>query len=240
MRLSSTDRGAIDRLKNHFISKMIPGVGTWGEIDALRGWKDDFFGDSIHEQYTAVSAGAGSGGALQNNAHGGVYLLTAGATSGFYHYLWLGNAADGYATLDADLGWVQIAYLRHIDSGAAGNQQTTFGASNAAISRYIQAGINEVVVAGNWMIDCQDAAGRTTVDSGVAYDSGWHWHVLSVYPITGGGRQADYLLDGALIASNTANIFTDPITPIIRCYAQSANQRRLELDFWGVIPRNLV
>jgi len=204
----------------------------------LRGWRDDFLGDSLHEQYTQDIAGVGSAIALLDPAHGGQVRLTAGPVSGRYAYLWLGDNAGGYDTLDVDQGWVMIALMKHVDSGTAGNQQTIFGASNAAITRFIQAGINEVRVAGNWMLDCQNAAGRTTVDSNIAYDDLRHVHRLDVYPTLTGYR-VDYLLDGVLIASNTTNIFTDCITPIIRCYAQSANQRRLDVDYWDVVPMNL-
>ena len=96
---------------------------------ALRGWRDDFLGDSLHEQYTPVSAGAGSSGALQDNAHGGIYRLTSGPAAGRYHYLWLGNAVDGFDTLDADYGWVQIVRMA---VSATTNFSGIFGARDAA------------------------------------------------------------------------------------------------------------
>ncbi|HUV65518.1 MAG TPA: hypothetical protein VMW24_16595 [Sedimentisphaerales bacterium] len=237
MRQQIASRQAVDRLKNHFISKQIPGVGTWGEIDALRGWKDDFFGDVLKDQYTAVSNGAGSGGALQNNAHGGVYRLTAGAGAGFYHYLWLGDAADGFATLDADLGWVMMGRfsISHTTSIAG-----DFGAIDSASNNVILAGMNTTAVANNWLLQTRTGGGVVnSVDSGVAADTNPHWHVLDVKPITGGLRQVDYFLDGAQIATTAVSVPIVVLTPIVRCYAVAAAARNNDLDFWGVIPRNL-
>lgn len=236
MRLPGTDREAIDRLKNHFISKMIPGVGTWGELDALRGWKDDFLGDQLADQYTAVSSGAGSSGALLNNYHGGAYLLTAGAGAGFFHYLWLGDAADGFATLDADIGWLMLARCRmsHIT-----NIVGDFGALDSAHNNIIQAGISTAAPAGNWLLVTRTGGGAVNnVNSGIAADTDTHWHALNVYPITG-GRQVDYFLDGIQIATTTVSVPTIVLTPLARCRAVAAAARAVTLDYWGVIPRNL-
>jgi len=76
------------------------------------------------------------------------------------------------------------------------------------------------------------------VDSGVAADTDPHVHRLIAYPITG-GRQVDYFLDGAQIASTTVNVPTAVLTPLARCYAAAVAARALGLDYWGVIPMNL-
>jgi len=237
MRQQITSRQAVDRLKNHFIGKQIPGVGTWGEIDALRGWKDDFLGDVIADQYTAVSNGAGSGGALLNNAPGGFYQLTAGAGVGFFHQLWLGDAADGFATLDADEGWVMMARfsLSHTTTIAG-----EFGVRDLAYNNTIDAGLNVGFLANNWIIKTRTGGGAiNTVDTGVVADVSLHWHVLDVYPITGGLRQVDYFLDGARIATTTISVPIAVLTPYVQSYATAAAVRRVYLDFWAVIPRNL-
>jgi len=204
-------------------------------LDIMRGWRDDFLGLAIHEQYTAVSGGAGSGGALYAG-HGGFYSLTAGAGVGFYHYLWLGNAADGYATLDADLGWVMMVRM---NLSHTTNMVGDFGARDSAYNNLLHVGL-DTTVSGNWIIRTRIAAGAwTAADSGVAADINPHWHTLDVHPITGGLRQVDYSLDGTRIATTTVNVPTAPLTPDVRCYAPAAFARVVNLDFWGVIPRNL-
>lgn len=206
-----------------------------GYLEMMRGFKDDFLGDALHEQYTPVSVGAGSGGALQNNFHGGAYRLTAGATNGFYHQLWLGNAVDGFATLDADLGWIQIARF-------ALSHTTTitgdFGAIDAASNNIILAGLNTTWSA-NWsLITRIGGGGVNVVDTGVAPDTNPHEHVLNVYP-DAGARRVDYWLDGDKIATTTVSVPTAVITPIARCWALAAAARDNDLDFWGVTSRNL-
>jgi len=204
---------------------------------ALRGWRDDFLGKSIHEQYTAVSAGVGSGGALLNNFHGGMYVLTAGAGAGRFHYLWLGDAADGFATLDADLGWEMIARMNisHL-TNIAGD----FGAIDSASNNVILAGMNTTAVANNWLLQTRTGGGVVnSVDSGVAADTDPHVHRIMAYPITGGLRQVDYFLDGTRIATTTVSVPIAVLTPLARAYAAAAAARALGLDFWAVIPRNL-
>jgi len=116
--------------KQAALERRIEKIETKERPLALRGWRDDFLGDALHEQYTAVSNGAGSAGALQNNAHGGVYRLTAGAGVGFSHVLWLGDAADGFATLDADYGWTMITRM---SINAATNIRADFGVVDAVL-----------------------------------------------------------------------------------------------------------
>ena len=224
----------LERLQSREVRRFIT------DYDWHRGWKDDFLGQAIHEQYTAVSdiLGVGSGGALQNNFHGGAYRLTAGAANNAFHRLWLGNAADGFATLDADLGWVMIARFAVLDTGTAGNFMSVMGTANSAFSRYILAGVVRNVVANNWGLLTSDGV-ATATDSGVAFDASQHEHALEVYPIAGGLRQVDYFLDGILLLSKTTNIPTEVLTPTVYPYALTANQRRIDLDFCGVIPRSL-
>uniref|UniRef100_A0A6M3M4R2 Uncharacterized protein n=1 Tax=viral metagenome TaxID=1070528 RepID=A0A6M3M4R2_9ZZZZ len=221
---------------NRFLSRFVPSLGiSLSEMDYLRGWRDDFLGLAIHEQYTAVS-GVGSGGGLAS-VHGGVYVLAAGAAAGAYHHLWLGNAADGYATLDADLGWVMMANFNVSQTTSIAGD---FGARDAASNNIIRAGLNTTVVAANWSIVTRTGGGAiNSVDSGIPADINRHWHVLNVYPITGGLRQVDYSLDGTQIATTIVSVPTIVLTPIVTIYAVLAAARAMGLDFLGVIPRNL-
>jgi len=203
---------------------------------ALRGWRDDFLGDSIQEQYTAVSNGVGSGGALQNNAHGGVYKLTAGAGAGRYHYLWLGNAADGYATLDADYGWKMIARMAISHTTTFDGQ---FGVADSAYNNFVLAGIGTTFLAANWVLITRIGGGAVNVvDTDIAADTDPHVHRLGVCP-TLAGHQADYLLDGTRIATTTVSVPIAVLTPIVRASATAAFARWDDLDYWVVIPQNL-
>ena len=206
------------------------------DYDWLRGWKDDFLGKVLADQYTAVSDGAGSSGDLQNNAHGGIYRLRAGAGVGRSHELWLGDAADGFATLDAECGWVMIVRmeLSHTTNIAA-----TSGALDVAAHNRILAGMNTNILANNWLLQTRTGGGAiNAVDTGVAADTSAHCHALNVYPITG-ARQVDYFLDGALIASTVVSVPTAVITGRVGCTAFAAAARSNDLDYWDVIPRNL-
>jgi len=104
----------------------------------------------------------------------------------------------------------------------------------------IMAGFASPDVANNWRLVTRTAAGPVNiVDSGIAADTDPHVHRLVTYPITGGLRQADYFLDGALIATTSVSVPITVITPIVRAYAIAVAARYVDLDFWAVIPRNL-
>jgi len=219
----------LERLQSREVRRFIT------DYDWHRGWKDDFLGDSLHEQYTPVSNGAGSGGTLLST-HGGAYRLTAGAGAGFYHYLYLGDAADSYGTLDADLGWVMLA--RMAVSGTT-SVLGLFGSRDVAWANFIRLGI-DTTLSVNWLIQTRTGGGAVnTVASAVPADTGNHWHAANVYPITGGLRQVDYYLDGVQIATTTISVPTAVLTPMAMCYAVAAASRYMNLDFWGTIPGNL-
>jgi len=240
MRVQKADRSAVDTLRNHFIGKLIPGVGTWGELDVARGFKDDFLGRVISGYYLAVSNGAGSGGTLAYATHGqpnGVYRLTAGAGAGFYHYLWFGDGADTYPCLDGDVGWAMMALMQ---LSATTNFAGDLGANDAASNNVIRAGLNTTAVAANWSIVTRTGGGAVnSVDTGVTADVLAHWHKLEVFPIGGGLRQVDYFLDATKIASTTTSVPTAALTPLVRAYAVAGASRFINLDAWLTIPRDL-
>ena len=236
MRQATKVREDIRAGSDHFLRRVNPLIGCpLGELDYLRGHKDDFFGDLLRDEYTSSVNGVGSFIVLLDAAHGGQVSLTAGPGSGRYARLWLGDAADGYDTLDVDDGWVMIVRMKNNTSGGAWAIQ--FGAADAAGARYNRAGINTLVSAANWMVQTNNGAAGSTV-SAVAFDTNWHWHTISAYPITG-GYQIDYWLDGGLIVSHTTNIEANARTPYLEVYSLDATLRSANIDFWAVIPRNL-
>lgn len=240
MKRPIVSKDSLDLQSNHFLRRSpdYPLGASFGELDYLRGWKDDFLGDALHEQYTTSIVGANSIVAtLWDNAHGGWANLQSGDGNARYSRLWLGDAADGYDTLDADEGFVLIARMR-INAIGAGNFNAIMGTSDAAFTRVIEVGINIWQHAANWMIFCVDAGGNSTTNTGVAFDSDWHVHIAEVGP-TATGRQVDYWLDGSLIGSQTTNIDTSPRTGVIQSYSGGAVIRNMDVDYWIVIPRNL-
>lgn len=238
MKRPIVSKKSLDLQSNHFLRRN-PGYplgASFGELDYLRGWEDDFFGRAVHPQYLVEIVGAGSTVTFLTPFHGGALRLTSGPAAGRYARLWLGDGADGYATLDADYGWVQITRMAISHTT---NLAINFGAMNSTGNDYIFAGINTTVVAANWSLLTRTGGGAlNNVDSGVAADTDWHWHVLDVFPITG-GRQVDYYIDGSLIATTTVSVPIIVLTPIVYCYSAAAAIRNVDLDYWAVIPRNL-
>lgn len=227
----------VDTLTNRFISKTIPGVGAWGELDVLRGWKDDFLGDSLAPQYTTWVIGAGGSTTLLA-AHGGVVRLRVDVALNDFQNLVLGDAADNYTTLDADEGWVM--YWRAQIPSLADLQATAGGYLVGGASDHIYAGFRVDVSAANWILRCSDGAGTTNVDTGVAADTNYHWHGLSAYVNGDGNRQADYKLDNTLIGSTTGNVTANLLTPmLLNVNRVGGAKRNFDIDFWAVIPRNL-
>lgn len=210
----------------------------WGldisEYRIFKGWHDHFFGDALMNQYTAYSSGSGSGGALLDDVHGGIYRLTNGAGPGYCHFLWLGDNADTYITLDADMGWSMVVLMAI--SGVT-NISALFGSSDVVANSYIFGGAATASVADNWGLFVRDSGGTPIdVDSGVVMDTYWHFHALDVYPENGGYR-VNYKLDGDEIATTTSSeIPSVVLTPITRVYATNSIGRYMDLDFWGVMP----
>jgi len=162
-------------------------------------------------------------------------LAAAGAAN--YTRLWLGNAADGFATLDADYGWTMLVRMA-LESVVS--VSVTIGSMNSTLNDFIFCGFDSSALGGRWNISVRTGGGAVAqVDSGIASDAATHMHRIDVYPITG-GRQVDYYLDGNRIAFSThASIPPAVLTPLIRVYNRGAATRSAYPDYWAVIPRNL-
>jgi len=205
-------------------------------ILAARGWRDDFLGDSLHEQYdTALNNGTV---ALVGGKHGGWVRCTAGVGNGDYGVLILGSVgAPEYYTLDIDYGWEQtwrmeLDSVTNINAGALAFEWT---------NQYrIFCGLRTDIHATNWIIRCINAAGNSFTDTGVAADTDPHVHWMVAYP-TLTGHRVDYFLDGALIGSHTTNIYNGFLHPMLWCVNRggSGTDRIAEFDYWDVIPKVL-
>lgn len=205
------------------------------DYDYMRGHFDDFLGDEdLFYRYTPVVVGAGSI-SMQDDRHGGQLRFRVGNTANDTSTLWLGDAADGHDTLDADEGWLQINRSMLED---VVDVRSRMGTRDVAINNFIRCGLATSFGA-NWILRTRTGGGAiNTIDSGVAADTDWHWHVLDVYPITG-GRQVDYYLDGVIIATTTVSVPTAVLTPFLQCQTLANDFTVWYVDFWGVIPRDL-
>lgn len=235
MKRPIVSKDSLDLQSNHFLRRRsgYPIGASLGELDYLRGWKDDFLGDALHEQYTIQTVGGAV--ALQNQV-GGVVRMIANVAGGPGNYarLWLGDAADGYATLDVDEGWIQMGRLQISDTTTI---QANMGARDAAGNNLIDVGYDSVVGA-NWILRTRTGGGAiNTVDSGQAADTDYHWFVLPV-SLVSAVRTADFYLDGSLVASTTTSVPAIALTPVLTA-VQTGGNRALRADVWNVIPRNL-
>ncbi len=201
----------------------------------LRGRRDDFMGKSIDIKYTQMINGAGSTISLRNQV-GGVIRMQAGGGATRSALLELGDGAGGYEPLDADIGWRQIAYckLDEITDIYAGLYAHNFGGLEIVFT-----GLRTDIVANNWIIRAHDGVAFAHTDTGVVADTNYHWHEQSVYPdpVTG-GHQIDYLLDGALIGSQTVRVPTVQMAPGLLCYTVAGVvTRQFRVNHWTVISK---
>lgn len=238
MTLTTVTRANLEAASNHFLRRVNPIVGApLGEIDLLRGHRDDFFGDLLRDEYTPQTVGGGSLVTLQDAAHGGWVRLTADTADGNSAALYLGSAAGGFDSLDADDGWVMFWRMR---ANQLTNIQATAGVYSVGGNDFLYAGFRSDISAANWMIRCVAGGVATNIDTGVAADTGWHWHTLFVRAITG-GRQVDYWVDGAPIGTNTVNVSGVIMEPVLFCVNRggAAPARTADFDMWRPTPRNL-
>lgn len=200
--------------------------------DVMRGHQDDFFGRALHPAYQIeLNNGVID---LPDGEHGGRVRLRAYTGVTNWAVLWLGDNLGGYDTLRADEGWVMLAEMEHSDSETC---TLVFGAMDSTKSQNrIWAGN----FSGTWRLRCTSGGADTTVSSGISVDVGvTQLHALDVYP-TATGRQADYYLDGALIASVDTNVPTVPMTPSFYTYNGDASDAKEQFcNFVRVIPRFL-
>jgi len=227
MTLPSTDRQAVDTLQNHFLSKFLPGIGAWGELALLRGWKDDFLGDAFRDEYDLRTVGAASSVLLQNNAHGGVARLQTDANIGDYARIMLGDSAYNFNTLDADEGWMMIGRykLSHTTSILVDMFVT-----DALVNRiHVTADTSH---GANWYLRTDNNSGLDNwADSGIAIDTAWHTHRLRA---TSG--RVEHWMDGTLINYTTTKVPTVVETGNVRCLARANAARYMDIDYWTVIP----
>ena len=201
-------------------------------ILVARGWRDDFLGDLLMDQYEQRLVGAASSLVLQS-AHGGVLRLTAGNVISDYARIMLGDSAYTFNTLDADFGWFMV-----------GRYKLSHTTSILVDMFVTDALVNRIHVAAdtdhgpNWYLRMDNNSGVDNwADSGIAIDTAWHVHRLEV---TSG--RAEHWLDGALINYTTVKIPTVVETGNLRCLARAAfiAGRWMDADYWVVEPRNLL
>ena len=218
----------------HQLSRINPVLGlSLGEMDYLRGWKDDFHGHTIDpSRYAFDTAGVGSLSFRVNHLGfepSGWMRGTSGPGAGRYSRVWLGNAIDTRPSLDADFGWAMAVRWR-ID--VVGSSAMRFGAGNVGGTREIVAGYNSGLGA-NWIVTCTDGGGASTTAAatGPAIDTSY-WMGLNVTD-----TEVNLTLNGALIVTHTTNIPGDLLTPEIFVVSNAGNTVKLDVDVWGTMPR---
>ena len=238
MRRPIVAKESLDLQSNHFLRRS-PGYPlgiSLGEIDYLRGWRDDFLGQSLDVKYTQVVMGVGSNITLRHEV-GGVVRMQSGGAATRYALLELGDGAGSYEPLDADYGWVQMGYLR---LGSTADIYAGLYAYNSGGAELLVTGIRTDVVANNWIIRAHDGVAFAHTDTGVAADTDWHLHIQHVYTTDVPGYQIDYWLDGRKIGSQTVRVPTVLLAPGLISYTVAgAAVKNLYADIWNVIPRNL-
>lgn len=216
---------------------ILDAIGPTLTLDhVLNGWHDDFLGDLIKDQYTAASSGTAAAGALQNNAHGGVYRLSSGTSTGANHVLYLGNSADAYATLDTDPGWITATLMT---VSRTTNAACITGARDAAFNNAVDIGISTTDVATNWCLRTRTGGGAlTALNTGTPADTNPHSHVLHVRPVAG-TLTADYWLDATKIGTTTTNVPSNVLTPYMSAYLPAAAAACYsDVNAWHIMPNH--
>lgn len=202
---------------------------------ALRGWRDDFLGDVIADQYSTTLAG----GATVNypgtagGAHGGDVRFRV-AAAGDEGCLYLGTQADTYRTLNTASGWLMICRMRV--SSIAGSFNAAFGVRDNANNNIILGGLNQVSLASNnWAILTRSGGGAVAGNaSAIVADINYH-----VFKLEATAGRLDLYVDGTYAVTRTANVPAGVLTPYIVAYTNVVVTRDLYVDFWDVIPMNL-
>jgi hypothetical protein len=193
-----------------------------------RGFKDDFFGLAFDDRYELrTEAAARSTLALMDGMHGGVARLLTGNVASDYARIMLGDATYATDDLDPDGGFWVIGYWKL--SSTANILGDMFVCDINWNRIHVTADTTQGV---DWYLRTDNNSGVDNwVDSGVAFDTAWHWHGLRVMP-----GKAEHWLDGELINGTTVKIPTVAMTASIRCLTRGAATRYMYLNFWGIIP----
>ena len=218
--------GAVRWLSRSLPTVTGPNLGELGLFQ--RGWRDDFLGDLVRDEYEQrTEVAARSSLVLQDGAHGGVLRLLTGNQVSDYARLMLGASSDLFDTLDPDNGFRLIGYWKLSSTASILGDKFV----NAPAWNFIHI-TADTAIGANWMLRTDNNSGvEVQTDSGVAFDTDQHWHQLYVES----GYAAHYL-DGLLINSTTSKIPTVPMTADFRCLTRTTAVKYLDLDYWAVIP----
>jgi len=206
----------------------------WGPTltltDIMRGWSEDFQGDTLDPRLTLTTAGGGTG-TLTDSSHGGVYYLTVPNTAGAYARLFLGSGAGGFSTIRMAPQYETIMLARMVPD-RLGTGQAMIGAIEIGTSNLCQAGYSSAV-SPNWIIWSRDSAGaQSSTPSAIPVDpSTWHKLALTI-----NSTALTLHVDGALACTHSTNLPSNYLEPYCQCYRESGVLNVL-LDFAAVIPR---
>lgn len=216
---------------NHFLSRVVSSLGiSLGEMDYLRGWRDDFLGHTLDpNRYTTEISGVGSSAFVMTPATvpAGWIQGLAGPAAGRFSRLWLGNAADGFPALDADDGWAMVVRWQ---TNNITNASISFGAYESTGSRYCL-GRYDSSVGANWLIASNDGAASTSAATFGPVITTSYWMAMEVE-----ADHARLCVNGVEAVDKITNIPHEILTPIIYVISRG-NATTLSVDYWRVIPR---
>jgi hypothetical protein len=222
----------------HWLSRTQPVAAgpSLGEFGFLRGFFDDFLGDSLDARWNPrTEAAARSSINLLAASHGGLAELLTGNVANDFARLDLGATVPAYTTdnLAVDPGFK--LYVRCRLSSVAGILADVFSITTIGVVDYHIHFQADSTISGNWELRLNDGLGGPDlfVDSGVAYDTLWHEHSLEASP-----GLVQHYLDGELINEATTNIPAVAMTACFRCLARAASSKYLRMDYAYVLPRN--
>lgn len=217
--------------KQGALEKRIQRIETKERPLALRGWRDDFLGDAVHEQYTLL-VNAGGAGALMDNVHGGFYQLSVPNAAGAYARLFLGDGAAGFSTIGMAAGQATIM-IGKVGLDTLGTAQGVMGALEAGTNNLCYCGYVSSLSA-NWLIYSRDnAGGASWTASTIAVDTNFHWLRFEINPTI-----LRLYVDSVLVCTHTTNLPINYLEPFWQAYRESG-VLNFYLDFVAVIPMNL-
>jgi hypothetical protein len=214
-------------------------LDSWGPTltlsDLLRGWRDDYLGDALDARYTEDSYASGAG-ALWDDAPGGWLRLATSTTIYSQYKLWLGTQTGTISNVGSTTAEYVILLRAKLNDGS--DVQFMFGAQDSSTGNdFVLAGVATPYESTKWIIRSRVGGGTPTVEaSDVAFDTDWHDLALRAW-YNGSGRQADFWVDGELVASKTTDMTDATMTPNFFLQTRTSAAITAYVDFFAVIPR---
>jgi hypothetical protein len=238
-----TQRTSGDVVRHHSIGQLHlrrdaaivdPTVGVVSLIQVFRGFKDDFCGSVVPEAWTSTVTNTGSVYMAQS-AHGGDIILATGATINSTAQIdFNASAVANWGTncISAGVGVTSFMFWKmQLNSNA--NIWIQMGLTRVSATESILVTFDTSVPDATWQLDCTDAGGTTTVDTGIGPDDVDHWYKLTI-----SSNLVCLYIDDMInpVAENRDNITAWNMEPVFYIQNLAAADKRINLDFVAIIP----